>query len=233
MLSKSRAYQILLNTLNFFKSTWLASFKDTQGSYYQTDANSSETPRGLGSATAHSALPFCFYRNAESTRGSTTLPLTLLSFQSAFLPSFPASLPLPFWSDSSSTCSRELSHEHCAIHDLFAGTGGRKYSDWLSLGDVPTSGIGGSYSTFLETHGLRMGKRGFHKGELVPLPKGKGRVLGRQDWWLSAMMSSNSGAFTICEIMGYGILEGLMVERLMIPQTCEEKKRVWHIHKCT
>ena len=25
------------------------------------------------------------------------------------------------------------------------------------------------------------------------------------------MMSSNSGAFTICEMMGYGILEGLMV----------------------
>ena len=54
-----------------------------------------------------------------------------------------------------------------------------RYCDWLSLGDVPTSGVEGSWSTFLEMHGLRMGKRWFHKGELVLLPKGKGRDAGQ------------------------------------------------------
>lgn len=66
---------------------------------------------------------------------------------------------------------------------------GMKDSDWSGLGDLTTSGVGGSWSTFLETCGLRMVKRWFHKGKLVPLPKGKGRNAGQAKQWISTRMS--------------------------------------------
>lgn len=102
------------------------------------------------------------------------------------LPSLPPPLP-PFLPSFPSP--DENSHQRCAIHEPFIVARGMKDSAWSGLGDLTTSWVGGSWSTFLETCWLRMVKRWFHKGKLVPLPKGKGGNAGQAKQWISTRMS--------------------------------------------